>query len=316
MTSSNSKDDEGIVVLGMPRSGTTLLQRILDAHPRIDCPTERYLLIACSRFLYQEPSMRGMSAGVLPGLSFAGCDEEVVVDRLRDFALSFFRESAKKAGKQRWAEKTAFDIFHIDNIERMFAGSCRFICLFRHALDVVCSMRELCSHVDRYDVELRPYLLRHWRPLEAFAAAWADQNTRLLQLLADHPDRCISLRYEQLTDDPAAQLHRVFDFLKEDVDVEELLKRTFASTGSVGLGDLKTFETNRIHSASIGRWKELSQDTINRLAPIVNPTMKEIGYEPVATNDEDDEAARRRYELGIRVLQMKSQLSGSDETSE
>ncbi|MCA9663328.1 MAG: sulfotransferase, partial [Myxococcales bacterium] len=32
----------GIIVLGAPRSGTTLLRRLLDAHPNIACPPETY----------------------------------------------------------------------------------------------------------------------------------------------------------------------------------------------------------------------------------------------------------------------------------
>ena len=43
-----------VVLLGFPRSGTTLLSRLLDAHPEISCPPETHLLSAASRFLSEQ----------------------------------------------------------------------------------------------------------------------------------------------------------------------------------------------------------------------------------------------------------------------
>ena len=55
-------DYEGIIVLGAPRSGTTLTQRLLAAHPQIACPPETYLLRACSRFLHEEKTVPSVAA--------------------------------------------------------------------------------------------------------------------------------------------------------------------------------------------------------------------------------------------------------------
>ena len=66
---------QGIVILGMPRSGTTLLRRLLDVHPAICCPPETNLLGAAARFLREETFAGGMAIGVLSGLSFAGIAE-------------------------------------------------------------------------------------------------------------------------------------------------------------------------------------------------------------------------------------------------
>src|SRR5262249_42673199 len=105
---------DGIIVMGAPRSGTTLLRRILDAHPDIACPGETNLLAACARFLHSETIAEGVDIGVLAGLEFAGFAEDAVLEALREFAFGFHREYAKRQGKPRWACKTAFDVFYWD----------------------------------------------------------------------------------------------------------------------------------------------------------------------------------------------------------
>ena len=133
---------EGIVVLGCPRSGTTLLRRLLDAHPAISAPGETYLLSAASRFLDGERMVDGLEVGVLNGVGFLGFDEAALLDRLREFIFAFRREHAAREGKRRWLEKTAVDAFHVDAIRRICGSHVHYICLVRHGLDVVCSMED------------------------------------------------------------------------------------------------------------------------------------------------------------------------------
>lgn len=299
---------EGIIVLGMPRSGTTLMHRILNAHSSIHCPPERYLLSACSRFLHEEPGVRGLNIGVLPGLHFDGYSEDEILGRLREFAVGIFRESASKANKPLWAEKTAFDIFHLDNIERLFAQHCRFICLTRHGLDVAVSIRELCEQLDLIHAELRPFFDRYHRPLVALCHAWVDRMQRLQVFHQDHLDQAFLLRYEDLVTQPHHEITRLFDFLEQPADVEQLLKQTFATAGSVGIGDWKTFETNTMHTSSIGRWKDLPTDLLKRLSELVNPTLVALGYEAVEVQQESEEEARRRFQIGRMVKQLQANL--------
>ena len=130
---------EGIVIIGCPRSGTTLVRRLLDAHSNISCPGETYLLTACARFLQGEQSVDGMEVGVLNGLAFAGFEREEVIRRLREFAFAFHREEADRKGKGRWAEKTAVDAFHLDEIRTLCGEHVHFVCVTRHGLDVAAS---------------------------------------------------------------------------------------------------------------------------------------------------------------------------------
>ena len=230
--------------------------------------------------LHEDRTVAGLSVGVLPGLAFSGYSEVDLLSRVREFVFDFLRELAVREGKTRWAEKTAFDVFHIDAIERLLGGTCRFICVFRHGLDVVCSLKEMSDGMDRYLVELHEYICRYSSPHDAFAHAWVDCNRRLKQFMDDHPDLCVPLRYEDLLQDPATQLTRVLEFLGEPTDVDGLIARAFQGV-EVGLGDWKTYTTRGFDGGSVGRWKNLPEDRVAQLAEIINPTMELIGYEPV-----------------------------------
>jgi hypothetical protein len=296
----------GIIVLGVPRSGTTLLRRFLAAHPRITCPPETNLLSAASRFLEEHDFAAGMSVGVVPGLHFSGFTEEAVIQRLREFVEGFFSDIAERQGKARWAEKTAADIFHLDQIERLFGTSCQFVCLVRHPLDVVASIKELSDKMGSYLPELHEYVARHLSPLEAFGHAWADANRRLLRFQQVHAGNCLLIRYEDLTREPAERLKDLFRFLGEDADVPSIMEAALKSPGSVGLGDWKTYSATTVSNASVGRGAQLDANLVAKLAETLNPVMTELGYEPLAPpSTVEGAAARRRYELGLLVAGMR-----------
>jgi len=307
------RDYEGIIVFGMPRSGTTLLRRLLNGHPNICCPPETNLLNACSRLLYEEHFTDGLSFGIVPGLGFSGIGEEEVLDRVREFAFSFFRDLRARSGKKRWAEKTAIDAFHTDNIAPICGDRCRYVCMFRHPLDVVCSLKEMSDKIEMYISELHTYVSQHAAPLEAFAHAWLDVNQRLLAFISDRPESCITLRYEDLVQNTAEELARVLEFLDEGTDTEALITSAMSQAEQVGLGDWKTYEKPQVDDQSVGRWSDLSEETVGRIATIVNPIMAQVGYEPIDIGNEPaGEDSRHRYQIARMVARMQSTLPADD----
>ena len=313
-----SKSYDGILVLGAPRSGTTLMRRLLNAHPQICCPPETSLFSAAARFLEEESFAGGMSVGVIPGLNFSGFERLDVLQRLREFVFDFLRDIVQRSGRKRWAEKTAFDIFYLDQIKELCGDRCLYICLFRHGLDVVCSMKELCDKMEMYPAELHPYIRRHMAPMEALAHAWADTNENLLRLTVDRPDQCIKVQYEQLVDDPHTHLGEIFDFLGEPTDVKTLIRSAMRSTDKVGLGDWKTYQSTKVHATSVARWKKLSEETVVRLAPILNPVMSSIGYGAIPVNQASSVTAeeyQHRYELSLVAARLAAERRPNQEPS-
>jgi hypothetical protein len=291
----------GILILGAPRSGTTLLRRLVNAHPAIACPGENYLFGAAARFLRRDPTLQGVSMDVVTGLAYAGFDEQEVLGRLRRLVFGFHEDYARAQGKTRWASKAAADGFYLDDVERLCGDAVRYVCLVRHGLDVCVSLQDLTNENGAYLAELHDYIRRWPRPMEAFAHAWADIAGGLKRLADRRPESALLVRYEDLVADPPATMARIFAFVGEPADAD-LVARAMADRDSVGLGDWRTYRTDKVEKASVERWRKLPKPAFALLAPIVNPTLLELGYDTVPEDGADtDEESRRRYELGLLI---------------
>lgn len=287
-----------IIVLGCPRSGTTLVRRLLNAHDSIHCAGETFLLRSAVRFLAGEKVAEGMDYGPLGGLGALGFDPDQVKDPLRELVLAFHRELAERAGKPRFAIKTAVDSFYIPQLVDLFRGRARIVCVIRHGMDVAVSLREFTEVMEGPIEELMPYIAGHRRFMPAYAAAWAKVTGDILDAAENCPDDVLAIRYEDLIAQPADVLAGLFDFLGEPCDPAALLDRAFEPTEVSGLGDYKTFETRGIQGDSIGRWHSLPARVHSEMAPIVNPLLERLGYQQVET-EAGSADAMRLHELAM-----------------
>ena len=288
----------GIVILGAPRSGTTLMRHIIDAHPNIACGGESFVLKAAAQFIHGDEIVDGIDYGVIGGLRSAGFDVEEVYRRLRELCFGFLSRIADEQDKPRWATKTAVDSFYLDEIDRIFGGDAQFICLIRHGGDVVCSTADLCEANEVYLKQYHQYIQQHPRPLVAFAHAWCDVTSSLIEFAARNSNALL-LRYEDLIADPLETLQQLFDHVKEPFD-KRILTDAFTPKNVQGLDDWKTFSHQGIHSNSLGRYNKLSPHNLRHVGQVINPLLAECGYDLLDVSaDVDPDRAIRRYELSM-----------------
>ena len=307
-----SQSDRGILLLGCPRSGTTLLRRLLGNHSSIASPGETGLFRGAANFLKKDTTGVGVELGVLSGLGHIGVNENQIKSRLIDFVFAFLDEYTQKAGKKRWLEKDAFNAFSLPEIEDIFADRVRYICLVRHGLDVAVSLDEFSQKSRTYVSELHNYIQRSANPLEAFATAWVDVSSNLRNLLQSQGDNAILVKYEDLVADPDAELERILHFLSEPAE-DGMIENALSDSESIGLSDWKSYARGSIDTESIGRWSSLPPYTIARLASIANETLQVFGYDEIGDEwNESPELARRRYEIGLALNLAKSQGKNRD----
>jgi hypothetical protein len=304
-----------IAIVGFPRSGTTLLRRLLDGHPNIDSPGESYLLSACARFIQADRVVDGVEAGVLGGLELLGTSREEVTARLRKLVFDIRDERARRVGKTRWAEKTAIDGFHLDAIRDIFADELTYVGVVRHGLDVCVSTLEWCQRIESFPAELHRYVAQHAQPLVAVAHAWVDVMQALERLEQQSGEHAFFVRYEHLVTAPEDVLRGLLEHLGESW-VDGLVDGALATGLPDGFGDWKAYGRSTVDKRSVGRWRSLSDGTLRQLAPIVNPTLSRWGYDPIDLDGELTQAvALRRYELSLLAQRAKLSARGEAKAS-
>lgn len=254
-------------IIGVYRSGTTLLRYVLDSHKNIAVPPESNFLLGLADLWRQEWYRKGLQG--------VGVDGQGLDSRLRQFSGGIFDDYASAKGKQRWFDKTPAYIDALDFIDAVFGKDCRYIMLYRHGLDVANSMANMHGN----DVNRGPgrKFAQDYPDSARLTNAryWVEQCEKMLAFEAAYPDQCFRILYEQYSSEPECYLPPMFDFLGEAWDPEVL---NFAEKQhDFGLQDSKILESAGFqpNTNTFLSWPE---EEILRAREIVGPTMQKLGY--------------------------------------
>jgi hypothetical protein len=192
-----------IFILGAPRSGTTLMRSIIDAHPNIFCPPwETGLFVRLDEMLNGDlPKIMQAEAPHFPL-----CREELInwARRTCDDLMGLF---AAKAGKPRWAEKTPAHVYNMRLIGEV-VPECQFIHMIRNGYEVVRSLQNM-----------------HWAPRQIgwSTERWTTSVAAGRECGAElGTARYLEVRYEDLTKRCEPTLRTLCEFLGEPFDGQML----------------------------------------------------------------------------------------------
>jgi hypothetical protein len=237
-------------LIGPPRSGSTLLARMLGAHSAIHAPAEPHLLTPLAHLGYYA---RVESADYDPIIAETGIRELVAslphgeadyLAALRAYSDALYGGLLERSGRPLLLDKTPAYALVLDFIARLYPDA-RYIVLTRHPLAVWGSYVESFFDGDHQAAH------RHNPLLERYVPAIA-------RFLRDARVPWHRVRYEDLVQDPAAQLERVCGFLDipyEPAMIEygEQAETPVATTR--GLGDPVTVgRETRPTTRSLARW--------------------------------------------------------------
>jgi hypothetical protein len=278
------------VIVGVPRSGTTLLRLMIDAHPEVAIPPETGFLPALAG-LDPHGDPREAACQIMTGFPTwpdFGLDPSPLRAALReasrsaaDCARAFYRVYARRFGKGRWGDKTPTYGTQMDHIAALLPEA-RFIHIIRDGRDVVASVRELW--------------FRPGETVEACAQDWAARlaQTRALGLRLR---AYLEVRYERLVRSPEDTLREVCAFLDLPFDRQMLAFHERAAARLEehqarydSAGRLIISRAERVHNQRfvmeapradrIGRWKTaLTPDQCARLEAVAGEWLDALGYE-------------------------------------
>jgi hypothetical protein len=232
-----------IFLLSLPRSGSTLVQRVLAAHDEISTTPEPWLLLPQfyamrERGIFAEygqiPAARAIRefAERLPG-GQQDYDEE-----LRRFVLSLYAKTGDP-NSAYFLDKTPRYHFVTEELSRLFPDA-KYIFLWRNPMAIASSIVETwCG--GRWKIE-------RWR------ADLFDGLTHVVEAYERTSATSCAVRYEDLVTDPLTAWPRLFDYLQLSFDPD--LLEAFQSVVLQGrMGDRTGSQRyESISPASLSKW--------------------------------------------------------------
>ncbi len=202
-------------VVGLTRSGTTLLRMMLDAHRELTVPPETHFVPDLIKVAKDESAgTDALLAAMSQNRTWDdfGLGVEEMRERLGAVepgdaggaVRAFFDAYAERQGKSRWGDKTPAYMLSLTRIGRALPEA-RFIHLIRDGRDVALSQTARA--------------INEQPPPPEQAARWVKRITKSREQARKlGGDRYIEARYEDLVRDPEPVLRRICDFVALDFD--------------------------------------------------------------------------------------------------
>jgi Sulfotransferase family len=198
-----------LIVLGVGRSGTTLLRVLLDRNSRLAIPYETFFVPQLAHRHGRRPKLDEFvdDLGRLRTLYDWGITPEDVRPRLgegmtiSEAIAAIFETYAERQGKPRWGDKTPLYMQQLPLLERLFPAAL-WVHLVRDGRDAALSFLELPEGFSG-KTWARP------RTVAQFAARWRTEILAARRLGRHAGSRYVELRYEDLVAEPERELRRV-----------------------------------------------------------------------------------------------------------
>lgn len=227
-----------IFVLGLPRSGTTLVERILAAHPQVDSIGEAPSFPILFRGVSTATDRRELTPAVLAATAEA--DWPALADR-------YLRETACLTGVAPFAvDKLPLNSLLIGAIRLAFPDA-PIVLLRRDPMDNLFSVFRV-QFAGAY----------HWANRQEDMAGHFAQHLRLMEhWKACLGDGLIEVRYEDLVRDPGVQVPRLLEAC--GLEFDEACLRPNEAAGSVRTASIVQVR-RPISDSSVGGWRRYAEE--------------------------------------------------------
>jgi hypothetical protein len=261
-------------VVGAPRSGTTLLRLMLDAHPELAVPPETWFLRAAVGLRGRGTRLRDRLFELVTDFptwddmhlsrrEFRRALDAVEPFDLADGVRAFYRLYAERQGKPRWGDKTPAYSAYLGAIERLLPEA-RFVHLIRDGRDVA--------------VSVRPLWFAPGDDIRTLARDWRDR-VRRARRLGRGCRHYLEVRYEDLVRTPRAELERLAAFL--ELPYDPAMER-YHESGGARIAEL---ETRRRADGSVVATREQRLAAAGRAASRLDPSRVERWREVLSADE-------------------------------
>jgi hypothetical protein len=280
-------------VSGAPKSGTTWLQRILDAHPEVVCSGEGHFVEQIVRPLVKLKSDFNAKLAMDSERVFEGkpyyepLGDAEVAPLARSLILHVMSKRSKGKEPKALGDKTPRYTHGLQSLSALFPKA-RFVNIVRHPYDVAVSM---LHHAFRFGHEdaLKLGTATHHTMVGNSSNAWFHAQTYVTEFRKANPGRLLQIRYEDLQADGPEVMGKVFRFLSV-ADKPELIEAALAESSFEKLSGRKAGEENPrsfFRKGVVGDWKgRLDDEALRIIDERCGNLMKREGFERVSATAE------------------------------
>jgi tetratricopeptide (TPR) repeat protein len=252
------------VLCGHPRSGTTLLEQVLDCHPDIVTAEETHIL--------HDEAYLPLSRGFAPEASLLGVLESTPVSALRQSREDYFRFTelfiGKTIGNKLLIDKNPALNVLIPAVVRIFP-EVRFLIAIRDPRDV-------CLSCFMQPLSLNP-VSSAYLTLEGTVTQYASVMGFWRTILPRLRNAWIEIRYEEVVADLEAASRQALTFLGAPWNEEVLRFHQHARSKSLRSPSYAEV-TQPIFKGAIGRWRNY-QKYLEPWVETLDPFIHAYGYE-------------------------------------
>jgi hypothetical protein len=279
-----------LLILGVRRSGTTLLRVMLDRHSQLAVPDETYFVPQLA-----DRHLRRVEAEDFLEDVRRVVDWDLPLDKLRarlrdgmpvgEAIGAVYAVYAEEQGKPRWGDKTPMYMQNLRLLERLFPDA-RYVHLIRDGRDAALSFLSMPRGI-MTETWMQP------RSTADFACQWRTEVAAARRLGARAGERYVEVRYEEVVDDAAGVLRRVCTFagLEYEPDMSNY-------AGNVDVS-AKPHQQRLLQPPTRGvrDWRaEMSAADVTAFEHVAGDLLRELGYEAAQAPDAAGRARVAWYE--------------------
>jgi len=244
---------EPVFLLSLPRSGSTLIQRVLASHSDIATTSEPWILLPLvyafrDKGVVAEYEHNNLAHAMEDFCQRLPNGKDDCLLEMKDMVMKLY---AKIGGDAAYfLDKTPRYHLIIDELIEMFP-SCKIILLWRNPLAVAASMIETWG-AGKWNL--------HWFNIDLYKGV-----ENLVNAQEKYHERILTLKFEDFVSDPVAYSNKLFEYL--ELPVNEVASEQFSRVDLEGrMGDPTGVKQYRaVSDDSLNKWKKVLANPVRKM---------------------------------------------------
>ncbi len=248
-----------VFIIGFPRSGTTLLDAILNSHPDIEVIEEKPIINKFVKLLHKEINSEFSNLKHI---------DQQLIKKMKTFYFDVLKNYSKQNNQKIYIDKMPLNIIYVGEIVRIFPNA-KFVLAIRHPSDCIlsCFMQNFLLNDS----------MANFVDLDSTSKFYNQVMTLWEQYQSLFKINYHFIKYEDLVRDFENNISKLLNFL--DLEWSDEVNKFHEKVKNRGKISTPSYNqvNKKIYSKSIGRWKNYEIE-FQKVLPLIQPWIKNFDY--------------------------------------